>query len=257
MAEALRKRIWAERLTWAALALSVGAVVAALIGAVGSGQGAWHYSDGFLVLRWAFYAAVAAALLAVAAWIMARRSAGSLALVNLAALVVALLFIGYIASLVTTARGVPPIHDVTTNLDSVPRFFRLPLREDNFETVPAEGDPRLMRMTPVERWRALHAEAYGDLGTVHVPWTVAETVERAEALARDKGWEVASADPRGIVEATDTSTFFRFKDDVVVRVTPAPEGGSNVDMRSVSRVGVSDVGVNAERIRDFLADLQA
>ena len=90
-----------------------------------------------------------------------------------------------------------------------------------------------------------------------MPWSVDETVRRAEALARERGWEVASADPRGIVEATDTSTFFRFKDDVVVRVTPNPTGGSHVDMRSVSRVGVSDVGVNAKRIRAFLDDLRA
>jgi len=61
----------------------------------------------------------------------------------------------------------------------------------------------------------------------------------------------------GIVEAVDTSFFFRFKDNVVVRVRPVTDtAGSVVDMRSVSRVGVSDVGVNARRVRRFLADLQ-
>jgi len=83
-------------------------------------------------------------------------------------------------------------------------------------------------------------------------------VRRAEALARDRGWVVANVDARaGIVEATATTLFFRFKDDVVVRVRPDPArpGGSVVDMRSISRVGGSDVGVNAARIRAFLADL--
>lgn len=256
MADALRKRIWAGKLSWTALALSAGGVIAALIAAFGTREGVWHFSDGFLILRWAFYASVAGGLLAIAAWVMARRAPGSLAMVSLAALIIAILFGGYIASLVMTARSVPPIHDVTTNLASVPRFFRLTLREDNFDVVPPEGDPRLIRMTPVDRWRTLHQEAYGDLATLQVPWSVDETVRRAEALARDRGWEVASADPRGVLEATDTSTFFGFKDDVVVRVTPNEAGGSNVDMRSVSRVGVSDVGVNAERIREFLKDLR-
>ena len=61
-----------------------------------------------------------------------------------------------------------------------------------------------------------------------------------------------------MLEATDTTLFFRFKDDVVVRIRPDPAraGGSIVDMRSISRVGVSDVGVNAKRIRDFLRDLE-
>ena len=255
MADALRKRVWTHRLSWGALALSVGAVAAALIAALGTREGAWHFSDGFLVLRWAFYAAIAGGLLAIAAWVMARRAPGSFAVVNLLALAIALLFAGYLASLVMASRSVPPIHDVTTNLESVPRFFRLSLREDNFDVVPAEGDPALIRMTPVDRWRTLHAKAYGDLRTLSVPWTVEETVRRAEALARERGWEVASADPRGIVEATDTSTFFGFKDDVVLRVTPNPAGGSHVDMRSVSRVGVSDLGVNAKRVRAFLKDL--
>ena len=256
MAEALRRRVWTARLSWMALALSVGAVAAALIAALGAREGAWHFSTGFLFLRWAFFAAVAGGLLAIAAWVMARRAASSLAAVNLAALIIALLFAGYVASLAITARSVPPIHDVTTNLEEVPRFFRLSLRNDDFDVVPAQGDPRLMRMAPVERWRVLHAAAYGDLRTAEVPWSVEETVRRAEALARDRGWEIASADPRGVVEATDTSTFFGFKDDVVIRVTPNPAGGSLVDMRSVSRVGVSDLGVNADRIRNFLADLR-
>jgi uncharacterized protein (DUF1499 family) len=60
----------------------------------------------------------------------------------------------------------------------------------------------------------------------------------------------------GTLEATDTTFFFRFKDDVVVRARPAPGGGTLVDMRSISRVGGSDVGVNAKRVRAFLADLQ-
>jgi len=48
----------------------------------------------------------------------------------------------------------------------------------------------------------------------------------------------------------------RFKDDVVVRVAPATNG-SRIDVRSVSRVGRSDLGANARRIRMFLTALSA
>jgi uncharacterized protein (DUF1499 family) len=69
------------------------------------------------------------------------------------------------------------------------------------------------------------------------------------------GWEIVDSDPeRGRIEATATTFWFGFKDDVVVRVRPASEG-SRIDVRSVSRVGRSDVGTNAERIEEYLEKL--
>jgi hypothetical protein len=150
---------------------------------------------------------------------------------------------------------VPAIHDVATDLDDVPQFTRLKVRADNLENVPDEGKPELKALPPEERWKALHRAHYGDIRTVRLAVPPAQAVRRAAALARERGWETALVDEDN-VEATDTSTFFRFKDDVVVRVRPAPDGGSLVDMRSISRVGGSDVGMNAKRIRAFLADLQ-
>jgi uncharacterized protein (DUF1499 family) len=83
-------------------------------------------------------------------------------------------------------------------------------------------------------------------------------IRKAERLARERGWAIAKVDTAaGILEATETSRFFRFKDDVIVRARPAPDGnGTLVDMRSISRVGGSDVGMNAKRVREFLGDLQ-
>jgi uncharacterized protein (DUF1499 family) len=71
------------------------------------------------------------------------------------------------------------------------------------------------------------------------------------------GWvivDVSRADLR--IEATDTTLLFGFKDDIVIRVMPQP-GGSRVDVRSLSRVGGSDFGVNAKRVRTFLKKLEA
>jgi uncharacterized protein (DUF1499 family) len=67
---------------------------------------------------------------------------------------------------------------------------------------------------------------------------------------------VVAADPAaGRIEATATTFWFGFVDDVVVRVRPAAGGGSRIDVRSVSRVGKSDVGANAKRIRAYRAAL--
>lgn len=245
---------WTRLVTWAAVLLGVGAVVAALVAAVGSATEMWSFRTGLTALRYLFFAAAAGALLGLIGLVLARRRA-KLMLANLLALVVALGFVLYLGNLVRIAKSVPAIHDVATDLDDLPQFTRLKVRADNLENIPDEGKPELKALPAEERWKALHRAHYGDLRAIRLATPPAQTVRRAAALARERGWETALIGDDS-VEATDTSTFFRFKDDVVVRVRPAPDGGSLVDMRSISRVGGSDVGMNAKRVRAFLADLQ-
>jgi Protein of unknown function (DUF1499) len=247
-------RDWTRLVTRAALVLGIGAVAAALVAAIGSAMEMWSFRTGLTALRYLFFAAAAGALLGLIGLVMARRRA-KLMLANLLALVVALGFVLYLGNLVRIARSVPAIHDVATDLDDVPQFTRLTVRSDNLENVPDEGKAELKALPPEDRWKALHRAHYGDIRTIRLASSPAQTVRRAAALAAERGWRTALVDEDN-VEATDTSTFFRFKDDVVVRVRPAPGGGSLVDMRSISRVGGSDVGMNAKRVRAFLADLQ-
>ena len=256
--EALKKRRLAKRLTWFAIVLGFGSVAAALIAAVGTGQGTWDFRAGLSALRYAFFAGIGGVLFAIAGLLASRRSAPRLMVLNLLALAVAGAFVLYLGNLVRIARSVPAIHDISTNLEDWPRFYRLTVRDDNLAAIPDMGRPELAALPPRERWKAIHREYYGDIATIRVPWSAAETVDRVRALAEARGWEIVTTDhERGIVEAVDTSRFFRFKDNVVVRVRPMSEGsGAMVDMRSMSRVGSSDVGVNAERVRSFLADLQ-
>ena len=259
MAEFSKRGLWARRLTWAALGLSIGGLVAALAAAAGSGQGLWHFGVGFTILRYAFYGAIAGALLAIIAFVLSRRSRVSgLGTRNLLALAIALLFVAYLGQHIHTARSVPAIHDVATDLDELPEFGALKVREDNLENIPGEDRPDLAGKSAEERWKALHREAYPDIQPIRVPWTVQETIGKAQALADKRGWETAYVDPaRGRLEATATTRFFRFRDDVVLRARKDPKGeGTIVDMRSISRVGGSDVGVNAKRIREFLKDLR-
>ena len=260
MADANTKGTWARRLSWLALILSLGGVAAALVAALGSAAGAWSFGAGLGALRYALYAAVAGGVLAVVAWIASRRSGARTGRVNAVALIASVLFAGYLGNQVATARSVPAIHDAATDLDDLPQFSKLTVRADNLEKVPDNDRPELAALDPESRWKALHREAYADLRPLRLAAAPPEVLRRAERLARDRGWAVANVDGRaGLVEATDTTLFFRFKDDVAIRVRPDParSGGSIVDMRSISRVGGSDVGVNARRIRGFLEDLEA
>lgn len=253
------KGAWARRLTWLALALAIGGTAAAVVAALGSGMEAWHFRTGFTILRYAFFAAIAGGLLAIVALALSHRAkVPGLRTRNVLALAVAVLFVGYLGMQIYTARTVPAIHDVATDLDDLPQPRALRIREDNLENVPDMDRPDLKALEPEERWKAIHREAYGDLKPIRVPWTVQETIGKAQALADKRGWQIAHVDlPRGTLEATETTRFFRFRDDVVVRARKAPDGkGTLVDMRSISRVGGSDVGVNAARVREFLKDLR-
>jgi uncharacterized protein (DUF1499 family) len=145
------------------------------------------------------------------------------------------------------AKRVPPIHDITTDTDRPPEFVAvLPRRADAPNGVEYEG-------AEIARQQR---EAYPDIGPLRLPLAPGEAFARALAAARASGWEIVGADSAaGRIEATATTAWFGFKDDVVVRIAPE-EGGSRVDVRSVSRVGKSDVGANAERIRKYLARLR-
>ena len=98
---------------------------------------------------------------------------------------------------------------------------------------------------------AAQKSAYPDVQPIDSDLAVAEALMRAEQVLREQGLEIVAANAgAGTVEATDTTFWFGFKDDIVVRVT-ARGNGSRLDLRSVSRVGQSDIGANAARIRRF------
>jgi uncharacterized protein (DUF1499 family) len=84
----------------------------------------------------------------------------------------------------------------------------------------------------------------------------AAAFNRALDAAQRMGWTIVAADDTaGRIEASDRSRWFGFTDDIVVRITPSGSG-SRVDVRSSSRLGRSDFGVNAARIRAYLAALR-
>ena len=240
------------------LAAGVGALFWGLISAVGTGWGYWEYTSGLKGVAGAFLLGLGAIFLgALQGWRTrkainppprARRWTG---------MVVALAYVAWVGTFLMAALTVPAIHDVSTDLADPPAFQTLALRADNLDNIPGADDKDMRGLTPLQRWAVLHQKAYGDIRSVRSNEPVPMVIAKAERLAKARGWDIAVSLPEeGRFEATETSAFFQFKDDVVLRVRPSETGeGSIVDMRSVSRVGVSDLGMNAKRVRAFLADL--
>lgn len=231
--------------------LAATTAVAAALSGLGARWGWWDFRFGFGILKWAAYGAIGAAIVCLIGVILTRPVAGfARSWSGRSGLVLAALGLGI--ALVTayvpwhwkrTAERVPPIHDITTDTADPPVFQAiLPLRADAPNPAEYGGDSIAM----------MQREGYPDLGSLTLDIPPERAFESALQAARGMGWEIVATQPSdGRIEATDTTFWYGFKDDVVVRVAAA-SGGSRIDVRSVSRVGGSDVGANAARIQKYL-----
>jgi uncharacterized protein (DUF1499 family) len=240
------RRITAALAT-AGLALALVAGLGLLVSGPGHRFGWWSFGTGFALMRWAAYAGIAAAVVSAAALVLAPLRARRRGMLRaLAGLVIGLITVGVPAWFLQTARSVPPIHDITTDTEEPPAFETiLPLRAQ--APNPATyGGPTIA---------AQQREGYPDIVPADYPVGTDAAFEAALAAARELGWTVVAMDEAGgRIEAIDRTFWFGFADDIVIRIRPS-DAGSRIDVRSVSRVGVSDVGTNAARIRAFLAQL--
>jgi len=145
------------------------------------------------------------------------------------------------------AGSVPAIHDITTDTTNPPAFQAL---------LAARADaPNPAEYGGAEVAAKQHA-AYPDIQPLQFDAPPAKVFPAALETARAMGWDIAAQVPdEGRIEATATTFWFGFKDDVVIRLQPAA-GGTRVDVRSESRVGGSDVGANAARIRAYSRKLR-
>ncbi len=240
-----RFSIWAM----AGFALAVISGIVLALAGPGYRWGWWGLSAGFMAMQGALFIGLAAAALSLIGMIGARpgRSRKGLGLA-LAGLVIGAIMANVPWQAYRTAKSVPPIHDISTDTVNPPAFVAvLPLRGD--KSNPSQyGGAEI-----AEQQR----KAYPDIAPAPLALAPAQAFDRALEAARQLGWEIVAADPaQGRLEATDTTFWFGFKDDVVVRVTPEA-GGSRIDARSVSRIGQSDLGANAKRIRKFLDTLKS
>ena len=223
---------WCQRLALLMLLLvpiSVGGVRFGLFG----------YQAGLVLFALACLAAGIILLLMLVACLMPRYSSdrSHALLTALASLPPVLLM----ANLASSAADYPPIHDIVTNPDNPPEFIVGKLvRNETHNSL--EIKPEVV---------AMQREAYPDITTIVSELTTREAFRRAEDTVDALGWNIYNSDFRkGLIEASVTSEWFGFVDDIVVDVQRRP-GGTYIDLRSISRVGRGDLGANANRIRAF------
>jgi uncharacterized protein (DUF1499 family) len=232
------------------LVVAVGCALTALGAGLGYRLGWWHYGSGIATLANTFWIAAGTAAVCAVAVVMAAPFARTrLALVmGLAGLAIASVTAWVPYDLRMTARALPPIHDITTDLVDPPEFLRVAtLRKADDHPVAYDG-PEI-----AEQQR----KAYPDLAPLLLGAPRDRVFDATQAALVSMGLELVESDAgQGRIEATATSLLFGFKDDVVVRIGD-DAGVTRVDVRSKSRVGRSDLGMNAKRIRAFQSKLKA
>ena len=230
--------------------LSVAGVVGIILSPLGFRLGLWDYAFALsVVLKYATYAALAGLALCIVGLLLAKLATPPIPVGRaVAGLIISGLFAGYVVVQYNKVQSLPFIHDITTDTANPPAFVAL---ADARKAAPNGLDYKGAEIAEKQK------QAYPDIGPITSNLSPPELFVKAEAAARAAGWDIAAADVQaGRIEATVTSLIYGFKDDMVIRITPAA-GGSQLDMRSMSRMGKSDVGMNAKRIREFVGSLKA
>ena len=232
------------------------------LGAVGTKLEWWNWRFGFGMMTvrlgagLAFVALVSGLVALYVAAFAGFRRLWPLAVLSLA---LPLVIVAGFVNLRGTAKRFPG-HDIATDWERPLMFSDRLLRVRGEGANEVYSDPRAVWMNPaVENWTDRRAEAVNanlcpEARPVVLPVPPAEAYRRVKAAA--EGLQVVTDDPaRGVLEATDETFWFSFKDDVVFRVRPEGQG-SRIDVRSVSRVGKSDLGKNCSRVTGLLGKLR-
>lgn len=170
-----------------------------------------------------------------------RNSSACAFVIGLLPVVVIMATVGF------SAFSVPPIHDISTDTERPPLFVSaLVERSDSDNSVEYD----------FKKLPEIQAEAYPNIKSLHMAQSPEQVFNKAKEIVSEFGWQLQWEDAKsGHIEAMFESAVFGFKDDVIIRIE-ASASGSVVDVRSSSRVGVSDLGANAKRIEAFLSALK-
>ncbi len=228
--------------------LSVAAAALFVLSGYGYQWEIWSMGTAFKILTNSAYAAAALIILNIGALFLVYKSGyGKRYLYVLVGLILTASVFGTARYWQNQAEMHPPIHDITTDLDNPPEFDAMVAVRADVPNPPEYAG---------EETAATQREAYPDLQPLFLPADYDNVFDVVVSLVESRRWELVNADrDAGLVEATEKLPWFGFKDDVVIRIDSI-DGESRVDMRSKSRIGRGDLGVNANRIRDFLNDLE-
>ncbi len=229
----------------AGLVLAIVSALAAVLAGVGTRFEIWNFRTGLLILKWSAYGGFAATVVSLAGGFLAFRRGSGFAPALIGIVLGAALFLVPLYWL-QKAHSLPPIHDITTDTANPPQFVSIvPLRKNASNPIDY-GGPQIA---------AQQLRAYPDIAPLVLDIPPEAAFEMALAAARRMRWEVIDADrASGRIEASDTTFWFGFRDDIVIRIEKSGQG-SRVDVRSLSRVGISDIGTNAARIRRFFKEI--
>ena len=102
-------------------------------------------------------------------------------------------------------------------------------------------------------------EAYPDIGPMVLERSAPEVFSIVHEAVERLGWTIVLNEPPGEtgvgrIEATDRTLIMGFTDDVVVQVK-GDDAHAMIDVRSVSRYGMTDLGANAKRIRKLFDEV--
>jgi len=235
-----------SRLTRVVVVLAMVAGGALLAAGPGYRVELWSLETAFLLIRVALFLGLGTALLAVVLLGVPSVRIGETGSL-VAALVLAVGVAAVPLRMLYLARTLPPIHDISTDTTDPPQFIALAAARERAPNGVEYGGPELARQ---------QGEAYPAVRPLQLSAPPQDAFAEALESARTMGWEIVASDPaRGRIEAVAMTFWFGFKDDIVIRLRPV-DGGSRIDVRSASRVGVSDLGTNAARIRTLLQQLQ-
>jgi len=220
---------------------AVAAVLMLAMAVLGYRNGELHFVSALKDFEWAAYTAVIAMLLSlIGLWLVRPGGTSRGLLPGMLGLVLALPLVIFIVNFEYAARVYPPINDLSTDLEDPPSFWEVP------HPVVYPGD----------QVAELQRKGYPDIKPLELAMDADASLKLALAVAREMGWEIISESTSEMqIEAVATSFLFGFEDYVAVRVQEV-NGHARVDMRSHSRLGRIDRGVNASRIRTYLRILK-
>jgi uncharacterized protein (DUF1499 family) len=138
------------------------------------------------------------------------------------------------------------VNDITTDTDNPPEFSA------NQNLAFNQGDSKYT-LNYNKANAAKQERIYGVIAPLKEKDPPAAMYAKLKDIAASNPhWFIVRADPDSMtIEGVAISWLFRFPDNFIIQVRPSSDGGSLIEMRSKSRYGVGDFGVNYKRIHNF------
>lgn len=224
--------------------LAILGALSVLLSGYGYQWGWWSFGFGFSIIPWGTGAAILGGIISAIGFFKIpdrTKNQTIIGAIGIGLAVIALANIGY--WYMEIQKGYPPIHDITTDIQNPPQFKAIvPLRANSPnppEYIRDNGTPESQR------------SFYGDIEPITSNMSYEEAFQRALNTVHKLSWTLVDENKaEGRIEAYEKLAWYGFIDDIVIRVDTT-ETGVEIDIRSKSRIGRGDLGVNAKRIKAY------